>query len=190
MFCVLRLILFVLLCEPKQQKKEESGDGEHKTSAIEEELAVNASEEYELEQMRERAEKELIEREVLSVSLILSLFDSFADFCFVLVCMLCGMQCRTLLSVFGPLLVRVCSHPQQYADNTLQTSAVLALCKCMVVSADFCEANLRLLFTILHTSKDPKIRANIVISLGTAFLLVFWCVCDLFLTPNRGCVCR
>ncbi len=111
--------------------------GEAKQSAIEEELAVNASEEYELEQMRERAERDLIDRER-----------------------------GNLLSVFGPILARVCAYPLQYADPMLQRSAVLALCKLMTVSSDFCDEHLRLLFTILHTSKDPKIKANVMISLG------------------------
>ena len=37
------------------------------------------------------------------------------------------------------------------ADARLRSSALLALTKLMAVDAAFCEANLRLVFTLLHT---------------------------------------
>lgn len=48
----------------------------------------------------------------------------------------------------------------------LQTIAAVSLCKFMCVSADFCEAHLQLLFTILERSDNPIIRSNIIIGIG------------------------
>ncbi|KAG0004923.1 Condensin complex subunit [Entomortierella chlamydospora] len=73
---------------------------------------------------------------------------------------------KSLLQVFGPLIVTVCGNNTLYRDKTLQSSATLALCKLMCVSSEFCEQNLQLLFTILEKSTEPTIRSNIVIALG------------------------
>ncbi|KAJ3116454.1 Condensin complex subunit [Phlyctochytrium bullatum] len=61
---------------------------------------------------------------------------------------------KSLLRVFAPMV------PQ------LEVMAVLALCKLMCVSSEFCEQNLHLLFTILEKSKNPVVRSNIIIGLG------------------------
>lgn len=71
-----------------------------------------------------------------------------------------------LLGVFAPLLVHVCSRPKAFPSPRLQSNAVLALCKCMCVSEDFCDRQLQLLFTLLETSTEPRTRADIVIALG------------------------
>lgn len=74
---------------------------------------------------------------------------------------------RSLLAVYGPLIAQVCaSSLKTYKSPILRQSAVLALAKLMMVSSQFCEAHLALLFRILETSKDPIIRSNIVIALG------------------------
>ncbi|KAG0240937.1 Condensin complex subunit [Actinomortierella wolfii] len=72
----------------------------------------------------------------------------------------------SLLSIFGPMIVTICGNNTLYDDKTLQSAATLALCKLMCVSADFCEHNLQLLFTILEKSTEPTIRSNIIIALG------------------------
>ncbi|KAG0090671.1 Condensin complex subunit [Podila epicladia] len=72
----------------------------------------------------------------------------------------------SLLQVFGPLIVTICGNNTLYSDKTLQSSASLALCKLMCISAEFCEHNLQLLFTILEKSHEPAIRSNIIIALG------------------------
>ncbi|KAF9195978.1 Condensin complex subunit [Haplosporangium sp. Z 11] len=72
----------------------------------------------------------------------------------------------SLLQVFGPLIVTICGNNTLYSDKTLQSSATLALCKLMCISAEFCEQNLQLLFTILEKSTEPTIRSNIIIALG------------------------
>ncbi|KAF9092669.1 Condensin complex subunit [Mortierella sp. AD031] len=72
----------------------------------------------------------------------------------------------SLLEVFGPLIITICGNNTLYNDKTLQSSATLALCKLMCISAEFCEHNLQLLFTILEKSTQPAIRSNIIIALG------------------------
>ncbi|KAI8393588.1 non-SMC mitotic condensation complex subunit 1-domain-containing protein [Radiomyces spectabilis] len=73
---------------------------------------------------------------------------------------------NSLLARYGPLLTEICSYNKVYTDRVLQMTATLALAKFMCVSSDFCEKNLRLLFTILEKSKNATIRSNIVIALG------------------------
>jgi condensin complex subunit 1 len=44
--------------------------------------------------------------------------------------------------------------------------AILALCKFMCVSEQFCESHLQLLLTILERSTDASTRSNVMIALG------------------------
>ena len=46
------------------------------------------------------------------------------------------------------------------ADARLRSSALLALTKLMAVDAGFCEANLRLAFTLLHNKCATELRAS------------------------------
>jgi condensin complex subunit 1 len=48
----------------------------------------------------------------------------------------------------------------------LQNMAVLALCKFMCISSEFCDSHLQLLLTILEKTKDPIVKSNIIIGLG------------------------
>ncbi|XP_060583069.1 condensin complex subunit 1-like isoform X2 [Ruditapes philippinarum] len=73
---------------------------------------------------------------------------------------------NTLLAAFGPLLEAVCSNHQKYPDTELQTAATLALAKFMMVSSEFCDQHLQLLFTMLEKSTSPIIRANTIIAMG------------------------
>ena len=75
---------------------------------------------------------------------------------------------KNLLGSFGPLLVHVCLHRSKYASPRLQANALLALTKFMVISRAFCEANLRLLFSILNDKGNVPsiIRANLVVAVG------------------------
>jgi hypothetical protein len=129
--------------KPKKSGQELSSKSPQKTSSIEEELAVNASEEWELEQQRENAEKHLV------------MNKAAAD----------GAE-SSLLSVYAELILMVVRAPGKYNHGALQNSAVLALCKLMCVNPVFCEANLQLLFTILKQSQDSHIKSNIIICLG------------------------
>lgn len=72
----------------------------------------------------------------------------------------------TLLASLRPLLVCVCSNPVKYSDPNLRASASLALAKFMLVSSEFCEEHLQLLFTILEKAPQPTIRANTIVAVG------------------------
>ncbi|XP_060762025.1 condensin complex subunit 1 [Neoarius graeffei] len=71
-----------------------------------------------------------------------------------------------MLSVFLPLLVKVCSSPGRYSHPQLATSACLALSQFMMISPAVCKENIRLLFTVLEKSPLPVVRANAIIALG------------------------
>ncbi|KAJ3189764.1 Condensin complex subunit [Gaertneriomyces sp. JEL0708] len=73
---------------------------------------------------------------------------------------------NSLLTAYGPLLSYICLNNRTFDHPILQIMSVLALCKFMCVSADFCDAHLQLLFTILEKSQDPVIRSNTIIALG------------------------
>ena len=66
----------------------------------------------------------------------------------------------------APLILNVCSNPSKFPDPDLRSSASLALSKFMLVSSEFCESHLQLLFTVLERSVEPIIRANLIIALG------------------------
>ncbi|CAI8031321.1 Condensin complex subunit 1 [Geodia barretti] len=71
-----------------------------------------------------------------------------------------------LLSRFEPLIVSVVANPSQYRCPVLQTSAVLALSKYMMISHQLCEKYLQLLFTVLEKSADMAVRANTIVAAG------------------------
>ncbi|XP_073409040.1 condensin complex subunit 1 [Dendrobates tinctorius] len=70
------------------------------------------------------------------------------------------------LSAFLPLVLRVCKSSGKYNDPALSTAATLALTKFMMISSDFCDSHLRLIFTLLEKSPLPGVRSNIMIALG------------------------
>nr|XP_014349218.1 PREDICTED: condensin complex subunit 1 [Latimeria chalumnae] len=73
---------------------------------------------------------------------------------------------KQLLSAFVPLILKVCGNPGKYSDPDLTTTASLALSKFMMISTEFCDSQLRLLFTMLEKSPLHRVRSNIVIALG------------------------
>ncbi|XP_035991022.1 condensin complex subunit 1 isoform X2 [Fundulus heteroclitus] len=73
---------------------------------------------------------------------------------------------ENLLSVFLPLLVKVCSSRGRYSHPQLTTAACLALSQYMMISPSVCEDNIRLMFTVLERSNLPVVRANAIIALG------------------------
>ncbi|RGP79011.1 condensin complex subunit 1 [Fusarium longipes] len=73
---------------------------------------------------------------------------------------------NSLLAVFGPLVSDICANNTTYADKGLQAAATLCLAKLMCVSAEYCEANLPLLITIMERSPNATVRSNAVIALG------------------------
>lgn len=72
----------------------------------------------------------------------------------------------SLLSVYGGLVSEICANNTKYKDKGLQAAATLCLAKLMCVSAEYCEANLPLLITIMERSPDATVRSNAVIALG------------------------
>lgn len=72
----------------------------------------------------------------------------------------------SLLAMFGPLVSEICANNTKYKDRGLQAAATLCLAKLMCVSAEYCEANLPLLITIMERSPDATVRSNAVIALG------------------------
>ncbi|TPX12560.1 uncharacterized protein E0L32_000737 [Thyridium curvatum] len=73
---------------------------------------------------------------------------------------------NSLLGMFGPLVSEICANNTTYRDKGLQAAATLCLAKLMCVSAEYCEANLPLLITIMERSTDATVRSNAVIALG------------------------
>lgn len=76
---------------------------------------------------------------------------------------------RGLLSIFGPLLVRVVGNEgNKFNSEILRQTSTLALCKFMCVSSSFCEEHLPVIFTGLANAPkdDVTLRANTVIALG------------------------
>ncbi|KAI0030503.1 non-SMC mitotic condensation complex subunit 1-domain-containing protein [Vararia minispora EC-137] len=73
---------------------------------------------------------------------------------------------KSLLAIYGNLLIKICGQPHKYKDPTLRAAATLAFSKFLCVSSKFCDENHMLLFRLLETSKDANIRSNIVIALG------------------------
>lgn len=72
----------------------------------------------------------------------------------------------SLLAAFGPMVSEICANNTKYKDKGLQAAATLCLAKLMCVSAEYCEANLPLLITIMERSPDSTVRSNAVIALG------------------------
>ncbi|CAN1160479.1 Condensin-1 complex subunit CAP-D2 [Linum perenne] len=48
----------------------------------------------------------------------------------------------------------------------LQASGMLALCRFMIIDADFCESNLQLLFTVVENAPSETVRSNCTVCLG------------------------
>mmetsp|Transcript_17375 Transcript_17375/g.35834 ORF Transcript_17375/g.35834 Transcript_17375/m.35834 type:complete len:475 (+) Transcript_17375:151-1575(+) len=76
---------------------------------------------------------------------------------------------RGLLSLYGPLLVRVVANEgNNFNSEILRQTSTLALCKFMCVSCSFCESHLPVIFTALADAPkdDVTLRANTIIALG------------------------
>jgi condensin complex subunit 1 len=76
---------------------------------------------------------------------------------------------RGLLSVYGPILVRIVGNEGgKFDSEILRQTSTLALCKFMCVSSAFCEQHLPVVFTALANApaEDITLRANTVIALG------------------------
>lgn len=71
-----------------------------------------------------------------------------------------------VLAAFVPLLLKVCNSPGSYSNPELSAAASLALGKFCMISAPFCDSQLRLLFTMLEKSSLPTVRSNLMVATG------------------------
>ncbi|XP_053777864.1 condensin complex subunit 1 isoform X2 [Desmodus rotundus] len=81
---------------------------------------------------------------------------------------ICEMELlgEQILAAFVPLLLKVCNNPGLYSNPELCAAASLTLGKFCMISATFCDSQLRLLFTMLEKSSLPILRSNIMIVIG------------------------
>ncbi|XP_008062001.2 condensin complex subunit 1 [Carlito syrichta] len=73
---------------------------------------------------------------------------------------------KQTLAAFVPLLLKVCNNPGLYSNPDLCAAAALALGKFCMISATFCDSQLRLLFTMLEKSPIPVVRSNLMVAAG------------------------
>uniref|UniRef100_A0A8B9GF54 Condensin complex subunit 1 n=1 Tax=Amazona collaria TaxID=241587 RepID=A0A8B9GF54_9PSIT len=73
---------------------------------------------------------------------------------------------KHLLSAFVPLVLKICNNPGLYSDPGLSAAAALALGKVCMISSEFCDSHLRLLFTLMEKSSLPGVRSNLLIAAG------------------------
>ncbi|XP_021310250.1 condensin complex subunit 1 isoform X2 [Sorghum bicolor] len=103
------------------------------------ELGLGATIDIAIESLAERAEKEIV----------------------------CCSSKKNLIGHCGPFLSKLCRNLtllQKFPD--LQASAMLALCRLMIIDAEFCEANLQILFTVAESAPSEIVRSNCTIALG------------------------
>ncbi|XP_022935076.1 condensin complex subunit 1 [Cucurbita moschata] len=111
-----------------------------KENGINAELGLAASEDAIIDSLSEKAEKEIV-------------FGNSGG--------------KNLIGQCAPFLSKLCrnfSLLHKFPD--LQASAMLALCRLMIIDADFCNANLQLLFTVVETAPSDIVRSNCTIALG------------------------
>ncbi|NXK45887.1 CND1 protein, partial [Chauna torquata] len=73
---------------------------------------------------------------------------------------------KHLFSAFVPLVLKICNNPGLYSDPALRAAAALALGKVCMISSEFCDSHLRLLFTMMEKSTLPGVRSNLIIAAG------------------------
>ncbi|ERN16221.1 hypothetical protein AMTRI_Chr01g129540 [Amborella trichopoda] len=104
------------------------------------ELGINASDDAKLDSLSEKAEKEIVSGNNAG---------------------------KNLIGLCAPVLTKLCrnfSLVQKFPE--LHASGMLGLCKLMVIDANFCEANLQLLFTVAESAPTEAVRSNCTIALG------------------------
>ncbi|NXT72031.1 CND1 protein, partial [Chaetops frenatus] len=73
---------------------------------------------------------------------------------------------KHLFSAFVPLVLKICNNPGLYSDSALSAAAALTLGKLCLISSEFCDSHLRLLFTMMEKSTLPGVRSNLIIAAG------------------------
>ncbi|XP_023559471.1 condensin complex subunit 1 isoform X2 [Octodon degus] len=82
------------------------------------------------------------------------------------ICELELLDGKQVLAAFVPLLLKVCNNPGLYSNADLCAAASLALGKFCMISATFCDSQLRLLFTMLEKSSLSTVRSNLMVATG------------------------
>ncbi|KAL8493831.1 hypothetical protein ACS0TY_024848 [Phlomoides rotata] len=119
---------------------ENTASDAQKDEGINSELGIAASEDAMLDNLAERAEKEIVSG---------------------------GHAGKNLIGDCAPFLSKLCrnfSVMQKYP--ALHASGMLALCRLMIIDAEFCESNLQLLFTVVENAPSETVRSNCTIALG------------------------
>ncbi|KAL2325982.1 hypothetical protein Fmac_025040 [Flemingia macrophylla] len=114
--------------------------GTQKDNDINAELGFAASEDAAFDALFEKAEKEIVSG---------------------------GSNEKYLIGVCAIFMSKLCRNfglMQKYPE--LQASAMLALCRLMIIDADFCNTNLQLLFTVVENAHSEIVRSNCIIALG------------------------
>ncbi|KAK2516781.1 Ncapd2 [Columba guinea] len=73
---------------------------------------------------------------------------------------------KHLFSAVVPLVLKICNNPGLYSDSALLAAAALAFGKVCMISSEFCDSHLRLLFTMMEKSTLPAVRSNLIIAAG------------------------
>ncbi|NXG62680.1 CND1 protein, partial [Hemiprocne comata] len=73
---------------------------------------------------------------------------------------------KHLFSAFVPLVLKICNNPGLYSDPALSAAAALTLGKVCMISSEFCDSHLRLLFTMMEKSSLPGVRSNLILAAG------------------------
>ncbi|VEN54794.1 unnamed protein product [Callosobruchus maculatus] len=71
-----------------------------------------------------------------------------------------------VLAAVTPVLVTICEKPGQFDNNDLQAAAVTALMRYMLVSSNFCQKHIPLIFTIFDKTKYPDVKTNILLHIS------------------------
>ncbi|NXC77107.1 CND1 protein, partial [Anhinga anhinga] len=73
---------------------------------------------------------------------------------------------KHLFSAFVPLVLKICNNPGLYSDSALSAAAALTLGKMCMISSEFCDSHLCLLFTLMEKSTLSGVRSNLIIAAG------------------------
>ncbi|KAG1371126.1 condensin complex subunit 1 [Cocos nucifera] len=139
----------------KKEKSKHESQAVHGGSAeeaavqgINAELGLGASEDAIIDSLSERAEKEIVSSGCVEKNLL--------GYCAPFISKLC----RNFNLMQKVSFVSILQFPEQ------QASAMLALCRLMIIDMDFCEANLQLLFTVVENAPSETVRSNCTVALG------------------------
>lgn len=74
--------------------------------------------------------------------------------------------CRSQLAQLLPVILFVLKNPGQFASESVQLAASMALMRLMILSKRLCSENLQLLFTLMEKSTNPNVRSQLIVGIG------------------------